>query len=92
MIDRFFADGLDTTPFLERVEREFNIRIPDEDATRINMLGQLCEYVVCKVNEERGNGVDDWIWVVIRRMTSDEFGVAENELHKDIRFVEDLMC
>ena len=68
------------------------VRIPDHDAAHLKTLGQLSEYVASQYKLQGQKLSDNHIWIAIRRITSDEFGVAENELHKDIRFVEDLMC
>lgn len=89
---RLFADGLDTTAYVERIEREFYIRIPDEDGAGIDTLGQLCNFVTSKCGSQALDAADDWIWLTLRRITSDEFGVMESDLHKETRFAEDLMC
>lgn len=43
------ADSLDTLEIVVKIEDEFNIEIPDEDAENIKDIGQAIEYIVGKV-------------------------------------------
>ena len=92
MGDAVFADGVDSIPYLIRIEDEFAIQIPDKDAEQIKTLDELCQYIAI-TRQQSGRAMDDkLIWETVRAITADEFGVDENELHLGIRYVEDLGC
>jgi len=85
-------DGLDTTDYVERIEREFQITVQDTDAARLQTLGDLCSFVF---EQRRALGCpleDEMIWHAVRRITSEEMGVHIDELHRGTRYVEDLLC
>src|SRR5688572_3248746 len=86
------AEGLDTTEYVEHVEREFAIRIPNEAAESLATLGDLCAYVAAERRQQGRTLPDEEIWDNVRRITSHEFGVDAGELHPGIRYVEDLNC
>lgn len=86
------VDGLDTTEYVEHIEREFGIVIPDEAAGKLKTLGDLCEYV-SRQRQQQGRPISsDAVWNGVQRITSYEFGVDAGELHPAIRYVEDLSC
>lgn len=39
------ADSLDVVEFVMEVEKQFNISIPDEDATKLETVGKAVEYI-----------------------------------------------
>ncbi len=39
------ADSLDVVEFVMEVEKEFNITIPDEEATKLNTVGDAVKYI-----------------------------------------------
>ncbi len=39
------ADSLDVVEFVMEVEKEFNITISDEDATKLNTVGDAVKYI-----------------------------------------------
>lgn len=43
------ADSLDAMEIVMKIEDEFDIEIPDEDAENIKDIGQAIEYIVGKV-------------------------------------------
>lgn len=46
--DDLGADSLDTVELVMAFEEEFNIEIPDEDAEKIQTVGQAIEYIASK--------------------------------------------
>ncbi len=46
--DDLGADSLDTVELVMAFEEEFNIEIPDEDAEKIQTVGQAVEYISAK--------------------------------------------
>ena len=45
------ADSLDTVELVMALEEEFSIEIPDEDAEKINTVGDAVQYIVEHGNE-----------------------------------------
>ena len=88
VLSRMDAEGLDPTEYIEHVGRAFGIVIPVEAAEGFKTLRDLCDYVA-RWRRELSDGE---IWEAVRRITSEEFGVRQNELHPGIRYVEDLNC
>jgi hypothetical protein len=86
------ADGLDTTEYVEHLEREFAIRIPNEAAESLITLGDLCAHVAAQRQQQGRPLPEEEIWDNVRRITSHEFGVDPGGLHPGIRYVEDLNC
>jgi acyl carrier protein len=43
-------DSLDLVEFIDAIEKEFQIRIPDEDAERLTTVGSVIDYVDKHVN------------------------------------------
>lgn len=86
------ADGLDTTDYVEHIEREFGIVIRDDAVGTLGTLGDLCGYVVAQRREQQRPLAEEEVWKAVREITSEEFGVDASELHRGIRYVEDLNC
>ena len=85
-------DGLDTTEYVERLERHFGIIIRDEDAAEMKTLSDVCDYISRQREASARALTPEQIWKDVRRITSEEFGVDESEMHKGVRFIEDLNC
>jgi len=45
------ADSLDTVELVMALEEQFGIEIPDEDAEKIQTVGQVLEYIRNKTNK-----------------------------------------
>jgi acyl carrier protein len=86
------VDGLDTTEYVEHIEREFGIVIRDEAVGTLATLGDLCVYVSRQRQEQARPLSGEEVWDTVRRITAYEFGVDAGELHPGIRYVEDLNC
>jgi acyl carrier protein len=54
-IDDLGADSLDTVEMIMEIEDEFGIEIPDEDAEKLQTVGDAIEYVRRKVEEKEGS-------------------------------------
>lgn len=46
------ADSLDTVELVMTLEEQFGIEIPDEDAEKIQTVGQAIEYIKSKVQQQ----------------------------------------
>lgn len=49
-IDDLGADSLDTVELVMALEEKFNIEIPDEDAEKIQTIGDVIKYIERKTN------------------------------------------
>ncbi|MBN1493643.1 MAG: acyl carrier protein [Candidatus Omnitrophica bacterium] len=49
-IDDLGADSLDTVELVMALEEEFGVEIPDEDAEKIQTVGDAAKYIEEKVN------------------------------------------
>jgi hypothetical protein len=86
------GEGIDATEYIDRVARELQIIIRNEDAEGFQTLGDLCQFAR-EQRREQGKPLDDQeIWTTVLTITSEEFGVAASELHPGVRYVEDLCC
>ena len=86
----FGPDGLDTTEWESQIEKAFGFEICASNGNNLKTLGEVCQYIASEV-AARGRTMDDEvIWTKVRQITSEELGVDQNELTKDVRFVEDL--
>lgn len=50
-IDDLGAESLDVIEIIMRLEEEFGIEIPDEDAENINTVGELVKYIEEKISQ-----------------------------------------
>jgi acyl carrier protein len=48
-IDDLGADSLDTVELIMKMEEEFNLEIPDEDAERLRTVGDVVNYLESKI-------------------------------------------
>ncbi|RMF62204.1 MAG: acyl carrier protein [Calditrichaeota bacterium] len=51
-IDDLGADSLDTVELVMAFEEEFDIEIPDEDAEKLNTVGEAIKYLEAKIGEK----------------------------------------
>jgi len=50
-IDDLGADSLDTVELIMALEEEFNVEIPDEDAEKMNTVGDAIKYIETKASK-----------------------------------------
>lgn len=86
------GDGLDLSDYIKHIERDLQVTLSDENSSHIRTLGDLCR-VVSQLRRANGNPLsDEEIWNAVRSITSDELGIRADELHPNMRYVEDLNC
>ena len=82
-------DGLDLVEIVIRVEKEFDIKVSDEDAASITTTGQLIDYLMARSElaglRSRGS-VAEQVWQIVE----DELGIDRNDFNEDSRFIEDM--
>jgi hypothetical protein len=86
------GEGLDATDYIAHLERHFGVTIDPAEAKSPCTLGDLGRLISQKLTTLGRPAADDAVWESVRRITSEEFGVREDELKPTLRFVEDLNC
>jgi len=72
------------------IETEFNIEIPNEDAARLGVLGDLSDYVVAALRQ-RGETPDEaQIWQRLSTLVVAQLGVRPDEVTRSAHVVKDL--
>lgn len=80
--------GLEIVEVIMRLEEEFDIEIPDEDAERLTTVGQIADYVAEKLmlpEDQRERH-----WNRVQAIVVDEANVPAEQVHRETRLVEDL--
>jgi hypothetical protein len=85
-------EGLDVAGYVAEIERHFRVRLAPAEVESAHTLRDMTDLVVRKTREAGRADTSDEVWPDLRRITSDEFGVDADELHPDIRYVQDLNC
>ena len=80
--------GLDGVELIMRIEEEFDIEIPDEDAERLTTVGSIADYVAERSQAPLRRHPE--IWERVRAIVIDELAVPENKVVRDARLVQDL--
>ncbi|MBI4946052.1 MAG: acyl carrier protein [Bacteroidetes bacterium] len=47
------ADSLDTVELIMEFEKEFNITIPDDEAVKMNTVGEAMEYISRRIEDKK---------------------------------------
>jgi acyl carrier protein len=82
--------GLDTVELVIRVEKQFDIGIPDADAARIATVGDLHAYVVGVLRRQGRIESADSVDAQLRDIICDQLGVEPEDVVPSARFVDDL--
>ena len=80
--------GLEIVELIMRLEEEFEIEIPDEDAEKLVALGQIADYLALRlqiVPEKR-----DELWQRLQTIVIDELHISPALVRREARLVEDL--
>jgi acyl carrier protein len=82
--------GLDTVELVIRVEKEFDIEIPNADAARLVTVGDLQAYVVGVLRRQGQIESADSVDARLRDIICDQLGVEPDDVVPSARFVDDL--
>lgn len=80
--------GLDTVELVMAIEDEFDFQIPNEDASRLESVGDMLLYIVEKQHIEQEK--EDEIWNRLKTIVISQLGVKPEQVTRDARFVKDL--
>ena len=79
--------GLELVETVYRVEKEFEIYIPDEIATTLNTPGKMIEYIMLKTKGKYSRDeISKRFWLFLE----EESGHDLSRFNEDSRFVEDM--
>lgn len=82
--------GLDTVDLIIRMEQEFGIKIPDNVAPRLGVLGNLHSFIIQELRERGENPDEDNVWNKLKEIVVDQLGVRPDEVTKAADIVRDL--
>lgn len=84
--------GLETVEIVLWAEREFDLKIPDEDVANLATIGALVNYLAHRSKAAHGTHSSDaeYIFDRLSRMLQQQYSVPESEIHLDARFYDDL--
>jgi acyl carrier protein len=77
--------GLETIELVMEIEDEFGIQIPDEEAERLQTVGQLEQYVVSKTSSDPRETQQK-----VRKFIVDVSGCDPREIHDEAHLIYDL--
>jgi acyl carrier protein len=82
--------GLDTVELIMAVEEEFNVEIPNADAAKLGVLGDLHDYVVGAVRKRGETPSEEEVWQRLKKVVIAQLGVRPDEVKRSAHIVEDL--
>mgnify|MGYP000064816963 CR=1 FL=1 len=83
--------GLDTVEFLVKIEEEYNISIPDEDAYLLGEVGDLALYIVNSCEQTNGDLIElEPVIDYLKNMLHRDYGIPLEEIHLKSHVVKDL--
>lgn len=80
--------GLEIIELVMRVEEEFKLEIPDEDAEKFRTIGDIADYIAAKQQIPSGN--QEQLWQQVHAIAVDELAISPDLITRDARMVEDL--
>ena len=82
--------GLGTVELVMRIEEEFRIAIPDNEASLIETMGAL-HVCVMRLLRDRGKSPNvDVVWERLRSIVSDETGFPKDQIGRPTHILRDL--
>ena len=82
--------GLDTVDLVLAVEEEFGISIPDSDAAKLGLLGDLHDYIVGALRHREESPDENQVWERLTAVVVRQLGVRPSEVRRTAHVVHDL--
>jgi acyl carrier protein len=82
--------GLDIVELVIRVKKEFDIEIPNADASRLVTVGSLHGYIVEALRRQGRIESSDSVYAQLRDIICCQLGVKPEDVVPAARFVDDL--
>lgn len=82
--------GLDTVELVMALEEEFGINIPNADAEKLVVIGDMHDYIV-RTLRQRGDTLDEGqVWERLCAIVVEQLGVRPEEVTRTAHIVYDL--
>ena len=82
--------GLDTVELVMAIEEEFGIEIPNSDASKLAVLGDMHDYII-RALRQRGDTADEGrVWERLSAVVVAQLGVRPDEVRRTAHIVHDL--
>ncbi len=82
--------GLDTVELVMAIEDEFSIEIPNDDAARLGVLGDLSDYIVAALRKRGETPDESQVWERLSELVVAQLGVRPEEVTRSAHVVKDL--
>lgn len=84
--------SLDTIELVIAVEQEFDIRIADAEAEKMQLVGDVFAFVLKVINERNRGGLidEDQIWRRLQKIFVDQLGVRLEQVTPGAHIIYDL--
>jgi len=82
--------GLDTVELVMAIEEEFSIEIPNADAARLGVLGDLSDYIVAALRQRGATPDEAQVWERLCALVVAQLGVRPDEVTRSAHVVNDL--
>jgi acyl carrier protein len=82
--------GLDTVELVMAIEEEFGIEIPNTDAPKLAVLGDMHDYVVRALRQRGDTPDDEQVWQRLSEVVVKQLGVRPSEVTRTAHVVYDL--
>jgi acyl carrier protein len=86
--------GLDTVELVMTIEEEFGMKIPNEEAAKLETVGELSSYVQRRLEGDRGRPLDGAervaVWERVKAIVVEQLGVDPERVTEDANIVLDL--
>lgn len=81
--------GLDTVELVMALEEEFGIEIPNEDAARLETVGEIADYILARLTPNES--IDPAaLWTRVKSTVVHQLGVKPERVTRDASVVKDL--
>ena len=82
--------GLDTIELVMAIEDRFGIAIPEAEAEKLQIVGDLSDYVVAALKRHDDQVDEDEVWERIVQIMVEQLGVRPEEVTRTTDIVYDL--
>jgi acyl carrier protein len=82
--------SLDTVELILAIEEEFGISIPDSDAAKLGLLGDIQDYIVSALQQREEAPDENRVWERLTAVVVRQLGVRPSEVRRTAHVVFDL--
>ena len=81
--------GLDTVELVMVIEEEFGIEIPNKDAAKLGVLGDMQDYILGALRQRGDKPDESQIWERLKAVVVAQLGVRPEEITRTAHIVKD---